>query len=59
MTLRPTEGLLFGVRHSIVLSYALVLHFAVHPPIVVGAALGLWVGRLGCGPMHGDLTAQD
>jgi uncharacterized protein (TIRG00374 family) len=49
---------LFGVEHSVALSYAIVLHFVVHLPIVVGGALGLWVGQLDLTELDTNLAAQ-
>jgi len=34
---------LFGMERNVALSYAVLLHFVVHLPIVVGGVLGLWV----------------
>jgi uncharacterized protein (TIRG00374 family) len=40
---------LFRVERNVALSYAVLLHFVVHLPIVVGGVLGLWVQDYGVG----------
>ncbi len=50
---------LFGVEPSLAFSYGLVLHLVVHLPIVVGGALGLWVGQLDVRQLDQRLMTDD
>jgi len=49
---------LFGIEPSLALSYGLVLHLIVHLPIVVGGAVGLWVGGVHLGQFDGSRIAE-
>ncbi|MBC7265035.1 MAG: flippase-like domain-containing protein [Chloroflexi bacterium] len=43
---------IFGVERSVALGYAILLHFVVYVPIIVGGVLGLWVENYELGELH-------